>query len=76
MVLLEPVLTTSLPVIVPEMMTIFLSSPATADLSAESEVTVTVEPPEPPEVLNEGSAKLWFKSRKESGLPAASGSIA
>lgn len=33
------------------MMTIFLESPDTADVRAESVVTVVVVPPEPPEVL-------------------------
>ena len=36
---------------VPEMMTIFLSSPATAEVKASRVLTVVVGPPEPPVVL-------------------------
>lgn len=36
---------------VPEMMTIFFASPATAEVRASSEVTVVVAPPDPPVVL-------------------------
>ena len=37
---------------VPEMMTIFLESPDTAEVSASRVVTVVVEPPTPPVVLH------------------------
>ena len=55
----DPTLTTSpsSPVMVPETITIFASSPSTAAVSSSSVVTVVVEPPEPPEVLNTITAK-------------------
>ena len=55
----DPTLTTSpsSPVMVPETITIFASSPSTAAVSSSSVVTVVVEPPEPPEVLHNIIAK-------------------
>ena len=50
----EPTRMTSLPVMVPEMMTILASLPSTAAASSSKEVTVVVEPPEPPVVLHQG----------------------
>ena len=50
----EPTRMTSLPVMVPEMMTILASLPSTAAASSSREVTVVVEPPEPPVVLHQG----------------------
>lgn len=52
MVLLEPTLTTVLPVIVPEMTTIAAVSPAAAEVRALKLVTVVVAPPFPPVVLS------------------------
>lgn len=58
MVLFDPVFTTVFPVMVPDIMTIFLSSPVRADVSAARVVTVTVVPPLPPVVLNEKVSTL------------------
>lgn len=49
---LDPTLTTSLPVIVPEMITTLAVLPATAVLRASSVVTVTGDADPPPVVLN------------------------
>ena len=50
---------------VPEMMTIFLSSPATAEVKASRVLTVVVGPPEPPVVLvnplSEFVFQYWIK---------------
>jgi len=47
---LEPILTTALPVIEPEIMTIFFAVPVTAAVNAARVVTVVVVPPTPPVV--------------------------
>ena len=47
---LEPIVTTADPLMVPEIITIFGESLATAAWRAASEVTIIVEPPLPPVV--------------------------
>ena len=51
---------------VPEMMTIFLESPDTAEVSASRVVTVVVEPPTPPVVLHGSGAKGYEKNERQS----------
>lgn len=50
-------MTTVLPVIVPEMITIFLAVPVTAEVRAARVVTVVVVPPDPPDVLKQRSER-------------------
>lgn len=64
--MLEPTLTTVLPVIVPEMTTIAAVSPAAAEVRALKLVTVVVAPPFPPgygagkDAGGEGLGRAWL----------------